>query len=59
MMNKPKGMIIITVASSGIGAGIAEYFSRAGCGLGLLARNLKAMEALHLPHSIHKANFFQ
>ena len=51
-MNKSKGMVIITGASSGIGAGIAEHFSRAGYSLGLLARNLKAMEALHLPHSI-------
>ena len=49
-MNKP--LMIITGASSGIGAGIAKQFSNAGFSLGLLARNLKAMEALRLPNSL-------
>jgi NADP-dependent 3-hydroxy acid dehydrogenase YdfG len=49
-MNKP--LIIITGASSGIGAGIANAFSQAGYCLGLLARNVKAMEDLQLPNSI-------
>lgn len=49
-MNKP--LVIITGASSGIGAGTAELFSQAGYSLGLLARNLPAMETLKLPNAI-------
>lgn len=49
-MKKP--LIIITGASSGIGAGIAKVFSQAGYCLGLLARNVKAMQDLQLPNSI-------
>ncbi len=48
-MTKP--LIIITGASSGIGAGLAQAFSKAGYPLGLLARNLTAMEALNLPNT--------
>jgi NADP-dependent 3-hydroxy acid dehydrogenase YdfG len=47
-----KSLVIITGASSGIGAGIAKQFSAAGFPLGLLARNLKAMEELSLPNSL-------
>ncbi len=49
-MNKP--LIIITGASSGIGAEVAKAFSHAGYCLGLLARNMKAMEDLQLPNAI-------
>lgn len=49
-MNKP--LVIITGASSGIGAAIAKAFAQAGFKLGLLARNIEAMEALNLPNSI-------
>jgi NADP-dependent 3-hydroxy acid dehydrogenase YdfG len=49
-MNKP--LIIITGASSGIGAALASTFSAAGHPLLLLARNREAMEALQLPHVI-------
>lgn len=45
-------LIVITGASSGIGAGIATLFSRAGYAVGLLARNLHEMEALNLPNAI-------
>lgn len=48
-MKKP--LIIITGASSGIGAGLAKVFSEAGYPVGLLARNLAAMEALNLPNT--------
>ena len=49
-MNKP--VVIITGASSGIGAGIASLFSQAGYRLGLLARNVHIMEALKLPNAM-------
>lgn len=49
-MNKP--LVIITGASSGIGAGIAKMLSESGYCLGLLARNIKAMKELNLPNSI-------
>lgn len=49
-MTKP--LVIITGASSGIGAGIATLFSKAGYPVGLLARNKKALEALKLSQSI-------
>lgn len=52
-MKNHKPLIIITGASSGIGAGIARRFSEAGFSLGLLARNLNALEELQLPHSIY------
>lgn len=48
-MNKP--LVIITGASSGIGAAMAKIFSAAGYSLGLLARNLEAMEKLNLPNA--------
>ncbi len=49
-MNKP--LVIITGASSGIGAAMAKIFSAAGYSLGLFARNLDAMEKLNLPNAI-------
>lgn len=49
-MNKP--LVIITGASSGIGAGIAKIFSQAGYKLGLLARNVNKMENLKLPNAM-------
>lgn len=50
MAHKP--LVIITGASSGIGAAIAQCFSAAGYPLGLMARNLAAMQKLNLPNSI-------
>lgn len=44
-------LIIITGASSGIGMALAKLFSAAGYSLGLLARNIAAMEALQLPNT--------
>lgn len=49
-MSKP--LVIITGASSGIGAGIATLFAKTGHSLGLLARNPSQMEALKLPNAI-------
>lgn len=49
-MNKP--LIIITGASSGIGAAMAKVFSEVGYPLGLIARNKDAMEKMNLPNSI-------
>jgi len=49
-MHKP--LVIITGASSGIGAAMAQVFSAAGYNLGLFARNLEAMEKLNLPDTI-------
>ncbi len=47
-----KELIIVTGASSGIGAGIAKAFSDAGFYVGMLARNIEAMQALKIPNSI-------
>jgi NADP-dependent 3-hydroxy acid dehydrogenase YdfG len=49
-MDKP--LVVITGASSGIGAATAEAFSKAGHPLLLLARRVERMEALGLPHAI-------
>jgi len=49
-MDKP--LVVITGASSGIGAATAEAFSRAGHPLLLLARRVDRMEALGLPKTI-------
>lgn len=48
-MNKP--LVIITGASSGIGAAMAQIFSAAGYPLGLLARQKEAMEKLQLKNA--------
>lgn len=45
-------LVIITGASSGIGAALAKLFAQSGYRLGLLSRNMKAMEALALPHAM-------
>ena len=49
-MNKP--LVIITGASSGIGAAVAKLFSEAGYATALLARNKNVMDALALENSI-------
>lgn len=49
-MNKP--LIVITGASSGIGAATARTFSTAGYPVGLVARNLKAIKALGLNNAV-------
>lgn len=49
-MTKP--LIVITGASSGIGAAIAKSFSAAGHSLLLLARRVEKMEALDLPNTM-------
>ncbi len=49
-MSKP--LVVITGASSGIGAAIAKRFSAAGYPLLLLARRLENLEALKLPNTI-------
>ena len=49
-MNKP--LVVITGASSGIGAGIAKAFAEAGFPLALLARNKTAMLELALPQTL-------
>lgn len=49
-MNKP--LIIITGASSGIGAATAKAFSDAGCAVAMLSRNRQSMEQFNIAHSI-------
>ncbi|RBL70407.1 SDR family NAD(P)-dependent oxidoreductase [Pseudomonas sp. MWU13-2625] len=51
-MSKP--LIIITGASSGIGAAAARRFSAAGHPLLLLARRIERLEALELPNSLSR-----
>ncbi|MEL4253030.1 SDR family oxidoreductase [Shewanella xiamenensis] len=52
-MAKPnKSLVVITGASSGIGAAIAKSFSAAGHPLLLLARRVEAMQAIDLPNSL-------
>ncbi len=50
-----KKLVIITGASSGIGAKLAEKFSAQGHPLLLLARRLEPMQALNLPDTLCKA----
>lgn len=50
MSNIP--LVVITGASSGIGAATAELFSKAGFCLALLARNKQAMESLDLKDAL-------
>ncbi|WP_027857129.1 SDR family oxidoreductase [Marinobacterium jannaschii] len=49
-MSKP--LVVITGASSGIGAAIARQFSAAGYSLLLLARRVERLEALALPDTL-------
>lgn len=49
-MKKP--LVVITGASSGIGAGVAIAFSKAGYALALLSRSTAKMESLKLPNAI-------
>lgn len=49
-MTKP--LVIITGASSGIGASLAKTFSAAGYPLGLIARRSEEMEKLNLPNTL-------
>lgn len=53
MASKP--LVIITGASSGIGAATARLFSEKGYPLLLLARRLEPMEALGLPNALCRA----
>ena len=46
-----KSLVVITGASSGIGAGVAKQFSETGYNLALLARNVESMEAMQLPNA--------
>lgn len=50
-----QSLVIITGASSGIGAALAKVFSNAGYPLGLFARNLEAMVKLNLANAICKS----
>ena len=50
-MNK-SSLVVVTGASSGIGAGIAKLFSQTGYALALLATNLEAMQDLQLPNAV-------
>ncbi len=51
-MNKP--LVVITGASSGIGAAMAQEFSQAGHALLLLARRAQRLEVLDLPNTMHR-----
>lgn len=54
MKNYNKGLIVITGASSGIGAATAKLFSSQGHSLLLLGRRVENMEALALPNTLCK-----
>lgn len=47
-----KGLVVITGASSGIGAATAKLFSQKGYPLLLVGRRLDRMKALELPHTL-------
>lgn len=47
-----KNLVVITGASSGIGAATAQAFSQAGYPLLLLARRLEKLQALNLPNTL-------
>lgn len=51
---KKKGLIVITGASSGIGAATAKVFSEQGYPLLLIARRVAKIEALKLPNAMCK-----
>ncbi|MBO9475902.1 SDR family oxidoreductase [Shimia sp. R11_0] len=52
MTEATKGLVVITGASSGIGAAMAQRFSEAGHPLLLLARRVEKTEALNLPNTL-------
>ncbi|SFL32502.1 SDR family oxidoreductase [Shimia haliotis] len=52
MTNAIKPLVVVTGASSGIGAAIARRFSEAGHALLLVARRLENIEALNLPNAM-------
>lgn len=52
MSLESKPLIVVTGASSGIGAAIAQRFSEAGHPLLLVARRIERIEALGLPHAM-------
>jgi NADP-dependent 3-hydroxy acid dehydrogenase YdfG len=52
MTTQTKPLIVITGASSGIGAAIAKRFSEAGHALLLIARRVDKVEALGLPNTL-------
>jgi NADP-dependent 3-hydroxy acid dehydrogenase YdfG len=52
---KMKSLVVITGASSGIGAAAAREFSRAGHPLLLVSRRLVRMEELQLPNTLAKS----
>ncbi|WP_044210301.1 SDR family oxidoreductase [Flammeovirga sp. OC4] len=54
MESTKKGLIVITGASSGIGAATAKLFSENGFPLLLLGRRVEKMEALNLPNTLIK-----
>ncbi|ANQ51266.1 SDR family oxidoreductase [Flammeovirga sp. MY04] len=54
MKSTNKGLIVITGASSGIGAATAQLFSNQGFPLLLLGRRVEKMEALNLPNTLIK-----
>lgn len=47
-----KSLVVITGASSGIGAAMAKLFSNAGYPICLIARNITKMDELNLPNSL-------
>ncbi|MDA5557645.1 SDR family oxidoreductase [Shimia sp. MMG029] len=52
MSEHTKGLVVITGASSGIGAAMAQRFSEAGHPLLLVARRVEKIEALGLPNAL-------
>lgn len=52
MSTENKGLVVVTGASSGIGAAIAQRFSEAGHPLLLVARRIEKIEALGLPQTL-------
>ncbi|ARG98337.1 SDR family oxidoreductase [Legionella micdadei] len=52
MQPKPKSLVVITGASSGIGEAIAKLFSEAGFPLLLAARRIERLRSLNLPNAL-------
>lgn len=51
-MTKAKSLVVLTKASSGIGAATARAFSQLGHPFSLLARRFENLKAPKLPHAI-------